>query len=119
MGNPVCHFDIGCRDLGKTSAFYKEAFDWTMEPNGELQVMVNTGSDRGINGMITALGHEPHNYVMCYVETEDIEASAARIQELGGEVLIGPLPIPGGGKFAWWKDPEENLMGLFEPEPGT
>ena len=116
MGNPVCHFDIGCKDLQKTAAFYRDAFDWITEPNGDLQVNVNTGSERGINGMITALGHEPHNYVMCYVEREDIDATVAHIKELGAEILIGPIPIPSGGKFAWWKDPEGNMMGLYEPQ---
>ena len=116
MGNPVKSFDIGCRDLEKTANFYCEAFGWSQEPNGSLQVKVDTGSTEGIQGMITALGHEPHNYVMCYVETEDIQASAATIKELGGEVVIGPLPVPSGGQFAWWKDPEGNLMGLFQPE---
>ncbi len=116
MGLPVMQFDIGCRDLDKTSQFYAEAFGWSMKSDGNLQVKVDTCSERGINGMITALGHEPHNYVMCYVETEDIHESAERIKALGGAVTIGPLPVPGGGQFAWWKDPEGNLMGLFQPE---
>lgn len=116
MGLPVLQFDIGCRDLAKTSAFYQQAFGWSMKADGNLQVKVDTGSEEGIDGMITALGHEPHNYVMCYVQAEDIHESAKRIKTLGGEILIGPMPVPSGGQFAWWKDPEGNLMGLFQPE---
>ena len=110
------HFDIGCKDFKKTAAFYCKAFDWTADEDGSLQVNIDTGSQEGIQGSITALGHEPHNYVMNYVETPDINQTAERIKDLGGQILIGPLPVPSGGQFAWWKDPEGNLMGLFQQQ---
>jgi len=116
MSHPVKFFDLGCRDLEKTAAFYREAFGWQIEANGTMQKKIATGAGEGIDGMITALGHEPHNYVMCYVETDDIEATARNITELGGQITIGPLPVPSGGLFAWWTDPEGNTMGLFQPE---
>jgi len=115
MAHPVKFFDIGCRDLEKTAAFYRQAFSWKIESDGPMQSKVDTLAGEGCQGAITALGHEPHNYVMFYVETDDIEASAARIRELGGEITIGPMPVPSGGRFAWWKDPEGNQLGLFEP----
>ena len=35
---------------------------------------------------------------------------------LGGEAVIGPLPTPDGRQFAWVKDPEGTLFGVFSPQ---
>ena len=59
MGNPVVHFEIGCRDSKKTQEFYCGLFDWKFESTGPV-VMINTGEV--VNGHISALGHEPHHY---------------------------------------------------------
>jgi predicted enzyme related to lactoylglutathione lyase len=34
MGKPVVHFEIGCRDQGRTAEFYGKLFDWKMSPMG-------------------------------------------------------------------------------------
>jgi predicted enzyme related to lactoylglutathione lyase len=60
MGHPVVHFEIGCRDNGKTSAFFSSMFGWDMQPAGPA-TMIQTGAESGIQGHISALGHEPHH----------------------------------------------------------
>src|ERR1700722_16280292 len=34
MGQPVVHFEIGCRDSGKTAAFFAQLFGWDMQAMG-------------------------------------------------------------------------------------
>jgi predicted enzyme related to lactoylglutathione lyase len=114
MGNSVVHFEIGCRDSEKTAAFYGALFDWTIETHGAAR-MINTGVSAGIQGHITELGHEPHNYTLVYVHVDDLDACLARAVELGGAVMIGPTGAPGMGHFAWIKDPEGTLVGLWKP----
>lgn len=115
MGNPVVHFDIGCRNKERTVGFYTELFDWKPSPYGPSSTRLDPGSDRGIGGHVTSLGHEPHTYVMFYVEVDDVSAYIASAEALGGSVIIGETPIPDGGTFAWLKDPEGNLFGLYNP----
>lgn len=115
MGDPVVRFEIGCKDRPATKIFYETCFGWSIEA-GEMSGEAATGADTGINGALTALGHDPHQYVMVYLQTADIEAAAATVADNGGKVTIGPLDIPGGkGRFAWFQDPEGNTLGLFEP----
>ena len=110
-GNPVVYFEMGCRDLSKTTAFYTKLFGWT--PTGiPMASLLNTNSPEGIQGHITSLGHEPHNYVTFYIQVEDINDSLAKIQEAGGAKLIGPVTLPDNKQFAWFKDPEGNMIGL-------
>ena len=111
-GNPVVHFEIGCRDLDGTTTFYTRIFDWeaTTMPMASL---LNTHSAKGATGHITALGHEPHQYVLFYIEVEDIEDKLAKIEAEGGKRVIGPIPLPDGKRFAWFSDPGGNMVGLI------
>ena len=112
MGRPVVHFEIGCRDRAKTTEFYGALFDWNMQEVGPA-AMIATGADTGIQGHITSLGHEPHNYTIFYVQVDDAEAYLKKAESLGGKTLVPPVPIP-TGTFAWMADPEGNVVGLFE-----
>ncbi len=113
MGKPVVHFEIGCRDVGKTQSFYSKLFDWDITQSGPAAV-INTGGE-GIGGHITSLGHDPHNYVTVYVQVEDLQAYLDKAIALGGKMLVPPVPIP-TGKFAWLSDPDGNIIGLLQPK---
>lgn len=113
MGRPVIHFEIGCRDRARTGEFFSKLFDWQIQASGPAS-SINTGSAKGIPGHITSLGHEPQNYTMFYVEVDDVQAYLAKVTELGGKTLVGPVKIP-AGTFAWFSDPDGNMIGLMKP----
>jgi predicted enzyme related to lactoylglutathione lyase len=111
MPNPIVRFEIGCKDRESTQAFYASLFDWKITAQGPALAIDTGGSP---SGGINALGHEPHHYTMFYVQVSDIAASLARAIELGGKRLVGPIPLP-TGSFAWFSDPESNVIGLWQP----
>jgi hypothetical protein len=114
MAKPVVHFEIGCRNSQKTQEFFAKLFDWKIEAMGPA-AMINTGSKEGIQGHITALGHEPHNYVTVYVEVDNLQTYLDKASQLGGKTLVPPVDIPGQGSFAWLADLEGNIIGLWKP----
>lgn len=111
MGNPVVHFEIGCRDSQKTQNFYSSLFGWKIAEAGPA-AMIDTG--QGITGHISALGHEPFHYTIFYVEVDDVQAYLDKAAKLGAKTLVPPVPIP-TGTFAWMQDPEGNTVGLWKP----
>jgi predicted enzyme related to lactoylglutathione lyase len=113
MGQPVVHFEIGCRDQAKTEAFFADLFGWSIQRAGPAS-LIDTGGG-GINGHITALGHEPHHYVTVYVQVDDLNASLRKAESLGGKTLVPPVEIP-TGTFAWFADPDGNGIGLWKPK---
>jgi len=113
MGRPVVHFEIGCRDRVRTGEFYSKLFDWQISAAGPAS-NIQTGSPQGIPGHITSLGHEPEHYTMFYVDVEDVQAALDKAIELGGKKLVGPIAIP-TGTFAWFADPDGNIIGLLHP----
>jgi predicted enzyme related to lactoylglutathione lyase len=115
MGSPVVHFEIGCKDRERTDAFYTQLFGWKTQAFGPA-TMIDTGAGTGVNGHITALGHEPHHYTLFYVQVDDIPAYLKRAEELGGKTLIPPTEVPGQGRFAWMTDLDGNTVGLWHPK---
>jgi predicted enzyme related to lactoylglutathione lyase len=117
MPNPVIHFEIGSRDSAKASEFYRGLFGWTTEAYGPTQ-MINTGGEQGIQGHISALGHEPHRYVTVYAQVDDLNAYLKKAESLGGKTMIPPTEVPNMGHFAWFTDPDGNIFGLWKPISG-
>ena len=111
-GNPVVHFELGCKDLAKTTAFYSGLFGWT-PTTVPMASLLNTNSPEGIQGHITSLGHEPHNYVTFYIQVTDIDDSLRQIAAAGGKTMVGPVTLPDKKQFAWFSDPEGNMLGLI------
>lgn len=114
MGRPVVHFEIGCDNSTKTTAFYSDMFDWKVTKNGP-SLDVDTGSKEGIPGHIASLGHEPRHYITFYVDVEEIKPYLDKVTKLGGRVIVPAIKIP-SGHFAWIADPEGNVIGLLQKE---
>lgn len=53
------------------------------------------------------------------IGVDDLDATLERVAALGARVLQGRMEIPGVGWSAYFRDPEGNTMGLFEPAPGA
>ena len=53
--------------------------------------------------------------MLVYVGTDDIEASLAKAESLGGSTIVPKTEIPGQGWFAVFTDPTGNRMALYTP----
>ncbi len=114
FGNPVVHFEIGCEDGSRTRDFLSALFDWEITGR-EAGLAIQTGGDSPISGHIGELASEWGNYVIVYVQVDDLEASLTKAAELGGKALVPPVDLPGQGSFAWIAAPEGNIIGLWKP----
>jgi uncharacterized protein len=115
-GCPVVHFEVGCKDLEKTTAFYTDLFGWS-KTSVPYASMLNTNVPGAISGQITSLGHEPHQYVTFYIQVENITETLSKVEKAGGTKLVGPIPLPDKSQFAWFKDPEGNMVALITKAP--
>lgn len=111
-GCPVVHFEIGCTNTERTNKFYTSIFGWSGNVT-PMASFLNTNSDKGVQGHITALGHEPNHYVTVYIEVDDINAYLVKIVAAGGKKIVGPIKLPDGKQFAWFSDPDNNTIGLL------
>jgi uncharacterized protein len=117
MGRPIMHFEIASPNLEGSAEFYRELFDWEI---GEEQMdgyrLVQT-TDGSIGGGLLRAPEGVFPYVTVYVGVEDLRASLQKVEELGGKMIVEPMPISGFGEFAMFQDPDGAMMGLFEEHP--
>lgn len=114
MGHPVVHFEIGCTDVTRTEKIFSALFGWKIQAAG-IAATTDTASAQGIQGQITAFGHEPPRYTIFYVQVDDVQAALDKAKSLGGKMLVPRVRIP-AGIFAWFADPDGNTIGLLQPK---
>ena len=117
MPGQVVHLEIPADDTAKAREFWGGLFGWQwQEMGGPFEYHMTQLSDR-TGGAITNM--EPGKRgPRVYLDVDDINAGAARVQELGGEAGEAQ-PVPGMGWFAICKDPEGNEFGLWQNEPSA
>lgn len=124
MGRPI-HFEITADDPKRAADFYAKAFGWTFEaapmPGESTYLLATTGPKEtaGIDGAIMDRNADFKQAVINTIGVDDFEASAKAVRDAGGEVLMPKTPIPGVGWFAYCKDTEGNVFGIYKDDPAA
>jgi predicted enzyme related to lactoylglutathione lyase len=124
MTGRVVHFELPYEDQERATAFYAGAFGWQAQSLPELSyVLVTTGptaSQGGgpqeagfVNGGMLPRGELVSGPVVT-VEVDDIDAALADVERLGGTTVEPRAPVGDMGFAAYFRDPEGNLMGLWQ-----
>src|SRR5262245_32603061 len=102
------------------SAFYRKVVGWKTE-GGSADPTYNTFvAPSGVVAGLMPLPREasamgaPPNW-LTYIGTPDVDGTAMRAEELGGEILKQPEDIPSVGRFAVLRDPQEAVFAIFTP----
>ncbi|TQJ60091.1 hypothetical protein FBY30_2350 [Arthrobacter sp. SLBN-83] len=124
----VVHFEIPADDQKRARKFYQEALGWRIEavPGMDYSMVITTDMDDdgqpaaagAINGGMMARDGRITAPVIT-VDVPDINATLKSVEQLGGSVVMPKNEIPGMGYTAYFKDPEGNVMGLWENLPGA
>jgi predicted enzyme related to lactoylglutathione lyase len=62
--------------------------------------------------MMTKMAEEPMPYWGFYFNVDEIDSAIARVSDRGGQVLNGPIQVPGGTWIANCLDPQGALFSL-------
>jgi hypothetical protein len=113
----MVHLEIPTDDTARGRAFWGGLFGWEFEsfPEGSEYHMARIDDQSGaaISGM------EPGKKgPRVYFDVDDIQASAGRVRELGGEA-DEPMPVPAMGWFTGCRDPHGNEFGLWQADPSA
>ncbi len=112
MAGEIVHVEYPATNVDRAQAFWSGLFGWQFGDSGMEGIeyrMAQTGPTSGAAIMESdATGHA--NY---YYDTSDIEASSAKVRELGGEAA-DKMPVPTHGWFAACKDSEGNEFYLWQ-----
>ena len=109
--------ELRAGDLDSAFAFYSGLFGWKktqameMGPAGTYQIFAIEGGQGG--GMMTKTADTPAPYWLHYFNVDAIDAAAARVRSGGGEVLVEPQQVPGGGWVVRARDPQGGAFALL------
>jgi predicted enzyme related to lactoylglutathione lyase len=120
MDHRVVHFEIPADDLECLKSFYTDLFGWKIEGSPEMPdyLMVMTGEGPGIDGGIMKR-KMPQQALCNYVEVESVDEYAAKLTQLGGQVVTPKMAVPKMGYFVVGIDPEGNPLGLWQTDPNA
>lgn len=115
--------ELAAPDPAAASSFYQRHFGWSQEgsmPMGELgDYLFLQHGGVGIGAVAPLIGPGARPQWIFYIGVDDIDRGAAAVAAGGGEVRMGPHPIPGGEYSLIASDPQGATFGLVGPRPGA
>lgn len=116
-GSPVW-FESMSQSVDEAVPFYEKVFGWTInEMPGDWRYVTNGSEQTATAGLCDARGvvaDGTPSYWRVYLTTSDVDGDLARIGELGGSVLDGPVDSP-YGRVATVSDPQGASFQLLQP----
>jgi predicted enzyme related to lactoylglutathione lyase len=123
----VVHFEIPVDDAARAKEFYRSIFDWQLDDmdmgGGNIYTTVTTTpideqsripTDPGaINGGLMQRSPDTPAPVIT-IGVAAIDDALKKIEADGGSVVQPRTEIPDMGAFAYFKDTEGNVVGLWE-----
>ena len=115
--HPIVHVEFSSNNREESGKFFSELFGWNVQQIPDMNYATyDTGE--GVGGGLNPISDEyPAGTVAVYVGTDDIEATLARVEELGGKTMVPKMEIPGVGWVAFFSDPTGNMIGLWTDMP--
>lgn len=119
----VVHFEVPFDDADRARAFYRDVFEWSIEPIPGMDYnSVSTGpaGDDGMpaepgfigGGMAQRDGSFQRPVIVMAVE--DIDATLKVVEQHGGTTVTPKMQVGEMGWAAYFDDTEGNVMGLWQ-----
>ena len=114
MAGEIVHIEFPSKDAERAAAFYGSLFGWSFHDSGMPGIdyrMAQTGETSGA----AIMPSDERGHANYYFATDDIEASLAKVRELGG-TADDKMPVPGEGWFSACIDSEGNAFSLWKSD---
>jgi predicted enzyme related to lactoylglutathione lyase len=119
MGEPtlgngkICYIEIPAEDVAVSSKFYADVFGWKLRTRGDGEIAFDDGVGQVSGTWVTGRKAMSNVEIVIYVMVDDIKASVAKVKECGGKIERD-VDMNAREKFAWFKDPAGNVMGIYQ-----
>ena len=113
-----CWNELMTRDTAGAEKFYTELIGWKADDSdmpGMKYTLFKAGNS-GAGGMMEMppdIPKEVPAHWMAYITVKDVDATAKKVGELGGQLLHGPQDVPKVGRFCVIQDPTGAVVSLI------
>lgn len=111
----INYVEYPTRDIQATKGFFQQAFGWHFEDYGpEYIAFANQGLDGGFFRADTAARTDNGSALIVFYSA-DLDATQAKVQAAGGEVIRPIFGFPGGRRFHFLEPGGNELAVWSEP----
>jgi hypothetical protein len=112
MPHPVVHAEIRSEDPDATRKFFADLFGWKVAAEGAFPgyTFIDTGVEGGTYVAISPL-QGPDDEVLFFVAVEDVAATLAKAESLGGTIIQPAQQVP-GTSFGVFSDAQGHKVGV-------
>ncbi|HEY2574599.1 MAG TPA: VOC family protein [Verrucomicrobiaceae bacterium] len=110
--------ELQTSDAAGAKAFYTGLFGWTTEPfpGGGMDYTILCNNGKGFGGIMQSPHPGAPTQWVGYIVVEDVDATVAKVERLGGKVCAPPFDIPQVGRIAIVQDPQGAVFGVHKPQ---
>lgn len=117
------HFAINADDVPRAKCFYEEVFGWTFTPWGPPDFYQTRDVGEGVIGALQGrralVPGARTNALETTFAVDDIAAVQAAVEAAGAKILMPRVRIEGVGDLIYFQDPEGNIVGAMQYDPGV
>ncbi len=114
----VSWFELMTSDVEAAKKFYEELFCWEYESfSGDPEAQYNLVK---VNGeAVAGIRKKPSECAAqspiwgSYVTVDDVDATAAKVEGLGGKIIVAPTDVPTIGRFCVFTDPQGAVLSAI------
>jgi uncharacterized protein len=113
-------YELQTTDVRAAGAFYTKVMGWgawdaSVPGNEHFLLSAGPAAVASLMSLTKeALARDVKPHWIGYVGVDDVDATAARIERLGGAILIPPTDVAGTSRFAVAADPQAARFALFK-----
>ncbi|MGA9760908.1 MAG: VOC family protein [Gaiellaceae bacterium] len=111
----IVHIEFPSTDADRAQRFWSGLFGWKFEDSGMMEMDYRIARISEQAGVAVFPSEKAAGYPNYYFASADIDASIAKVRELGGQAE-DKQPIPKVGWFTHCKDSEGNAFHLFQAD---
>jgi len=111
--NIIAHIEIPSTNLNTATDFFEKVFDWKFKPFGRGYLLYNTHNQLTV-GLRKVDSVSTGNATIFHIRTDNIDEILEKAEKEGGSIFKGKTVIPAMGYYALIKDPDGNIIGLYQ-----
>ncbi len=109
----LAHAEIPSANLDKSKDFFAKLFGWEFKPFGNGYLLYNTHKGFTI-GLKKVSKVAKGDTTIFHIRVGKVEDYLKKTKELGGKIFRDKTIIPAMGAYALIKDPDGNIIGLYQ-----
>lgn len=110
-----CWDQLNTSDPAAAGAFYNKVIGWDLAGDEATGFQVFKMGDLQEASVVKTEPAVPSHW-MSHIVVPDLPAAIAKVQSLGGKVLVDRIAVPGMGAFGVVQDPQGAIFSMFSGE---